>query len=94
MDSVALGLRAKSLLADETFHAVLESLALDCVKRWRESGALQNEEREKIYSYLRALDMVKLELERMGNTATMAAANAAQEQRDRQFIQRNVISPV
>lgn len=71
------GLAAASLLSDQTFQSVLQSLAVECFATFTETKPNQQQDRENTYNLYQGLQAIEAEL-----NARVHAKNAVVERLD------------
>ena len=57
-DIILFGKNAKRILEDITFKTVIDSIKEDVFHDWQTTSPSQENEREKLYSHLKAIDLL------------------------------------
>ena len=72
--NLARGDRAKILLEDELLNEMLKKIEDDCINQIRTSKMVETEVREKAYSLMTAIELLKRNLRSVYDTGKMAEA--------------------
>jgi hypothetical protein len=75
-DIILFGKNAKRILEDITFKTVLESIKEDVFHDWQTTSSTQEKEREKLYSLLKAIDLLEEKMWAVSDNAHVLRINS------------------
>lgn len=84
-EAIALGARAQQLLDDPFVQRLFQKLEQNQLFAWRTSPARDEEGREKVWQYIKTLDLIKAELTDMAAIARNAQTLLDQENERRRI---------